>query len=226
MAVVKFNKRSHRLIASIYPPVGIFDGFGNPEDAKAAMELESQTNDRLTGALGRLAAIPKEDWTTGAAGSHMAMAAFLHPSAGRKRFHRDSLLAWYAALTIETAIRESLYHHTSRLAASDANYPCPIQMRELLSAPDAFLEDLTSEQTNRSELYHQSDYSNSQAFGEEVRKSKSDGIIYNSVRHTGGTNIVIFRPRLLVPVIQGDHYQYTWDESGQPDVRKLTSISL
>ncbi len=226
MAVIQFNSRSHRLISSIYPPVGIFDEFGTLEDAQAAMELESLTNDRTTGALGRLAAIPPEDCTVGAAGSNMAMAAFLHPAPNGGRFNTESLGAWYAALSAETAIHETLHHHNRRLRASASGFPNKIQMRELLSTPTAALEDLTSEHNTRPDLYHENDYSASQAFGEQLRQARLDGIIYNSVRHNGGTNIVIYRPRLLVPVIQGDHYEYTWDAAGQHTVQRLTNIQI
>lgn len=224
MAVIKFNERTHRLIASIYPPVGIFDDFGDADDARAAMELESLTNDRLTGALGKLDAIPKEDQVAGQSGANMAMAAFLHTSPGGGRFHRETLGAWYAALAIETAIQETLYHHNRRLRASEGGFPCSIQMRELLSTPSASLEDLATNRDHHTELYNENDYSASQIFGDKMRAANSDGIIYRSVRHADGTNIVIFRPRLLVPVIQGDHYEYVWDKDGAHKVRKLTNV--
>lgn len=226
MAVTLFNKRSHRLINSVYPPVGIFDDFGSIDDARAAIELESMTNDRLSGAQGRLNAIAERDWAVGAGGAHFAMAAFLHPSPGGGRFNSGALGAWYAALSIDTAIRETLHHHTRRLRASAAGFPNTIQMRELISKPKARLQDLTAEQDIHPDLYHDSDYTASQTFGETLRTGGADGILYNSLRHQGGTNLVIYRPKLLLPVVQGDHYEYTWDAGGTAGVRKMTNVVL
>lgn len=224
MALIDFNQKSHRLIASVYPPTGVFDEFGNAEDVLAAMELEGMTNDRQTGALGRLNSIPEQDWTVGESGSNMAMAAFLHPSPGGGRFNTENLGAWYASIALETAMEETLYHHTRRLKASDAGFPNTIQMRELISHPKAQLHDLISDKDQHREFYKDQDYSASQAFGEDLRKSGQDGIMYESVRHIGGKNIVIFKPKILVPVVQGDHYNYSWDASGTHSVAKITNV--
>src|SRR5882724_1160074 len=115
MAMTKYNERSHRLIPSRYPPIGLFDEYGTPEDAAAAMELETMSNDRTSGALGRLNAIPKGDWALGKSGSNMAMAAFLHPAPGGGRFNTEALGAWYASQRVETAIQETLHHNERRL---------------------------------------------------------------------------------------------------------------
>ncbi len=227
LAVVPFHRRTHRLIASRHPTIGVFDDLVDPADAEAAMELESLTNDRLTGALGRLAAIPRTDWAVGQTGATLAMAAFLHPSPGGGRFNSDGLGAWYASCDPDTAIDETLYHHTRRLRASDAGFPATIQMRELLSTPDCRLHDVRGRQSDRPELYDPdpTHYGGSQRFGEELRRSRSDGILFDSVRRSGGENIAIFRPRLLVPVIQGDHYTYSWDGSGRHTVSRLTNVA-
>lgn len=224
MAVIQIEKRSHRLINSAHPIIGVFDGLGTPEEIMIAFELESMTNDRLTGALGRIEAIPKEDWAVGEnIGATIAMAAFIHGSQGR--FNTDFLGAWYAALSVETAIKETIHHNTKRLRASAAGFPNRMQMRELISDLSAKLHDVTNEK-DHSDLYRPNDYSVSQKFGEEIRRNKTDGIFYNSVRHSGGKNIVIFRPKILVPVIQGDHYEYSWDKEGNPEVKKITNVKL
>ena len=226
-AFTPFDRPTHRLIASRWPTVGVFDDLVDPADAEAAMELEGVTNDRLTGALGRLAAIPAQDRTVGEQGATIAMAAFLHPSPGGGRFSSELLGAWYAACEPETAIQEALFHHGRRLRASEGGFPNRIEMREMLSSPQASLCDLRGLGEQRPELYDPapSHYHRSQQFGENLRGLGADGIIYDSVRRAGGINIVLFKPRLAVPVVQGDHYLYTWDSSGTASVARLTNVA-
>lgn len=228
MAVIHFaERRTHRLIASRYPTIGVFDDLVDPADAEAAMRLESLTNDRLTGALGRLAAIPEADRAHGEPGASLAMAAFLHPSPGGGRFNRDDLGAWYAACDPATAIAETLYHHTRRLRASASGFPSSIQMRELISSPIADLHDLRGLQAARTDLYdpEPARYAPSQALGEDLRNAGADGILFDSVRRAGGENIVLYKPRLAVPVLQGHHYDYCWNAAGEALVHRLTSVA-
>lgn len=217
----KFNDITHRLIASRWPTVGVFDGVMSAEDAAAAFELEAATNDRLTDALGRLRAIPEGEWAIGdAGGATMAMAAFLHPAETGGRFSSPQLGAWYAACDLRTAIDETVHHHHRRLSASAGGFPNRIQMRELRTTPAVDLVDVRAEGR-----YHApDDYGPSQAFGEAMRKAGRDGILYRSVRRRGGENIAIYKPRRLLPVYQGDHFDYVWDGAGKLDVMKLTNV--
>lgn len=221
-----FDRLTHRLVASRWPTVGVFDDLVDPKDAEAAMELEGATNDRLTGALGRLAAIPPRERAVGT-GASIAMAAFLHPSPGGGRFNSERLGAWYAACDIGTAIGETLYHHGRRLRASARGFPNRIQMRELRSAPRAMLRDIRGMTTDRPDLYDPdpSNYPRSQAFGGALRHAGADGIVYDSVRRADGVNVVLFKPRLVMPVLQADHYEYTWDISGKASVARLTNVA-
>lgn len=214
------HTRTHRLIASRWPTVGVFDDLVSAADAEAAMELEGATNDRLTGARGRLKAIPADDIAIGP-GASIVMAAFLHGDAGR--FNGAALGAWYASLDLPTAIAETVHHHDRRLRASAGAFPTLIQMRELISSPMADLIDLRRGAGQAPELYDPGDYARSQPFGEEVRRHGMDGIWFDSVRATG-QNVVIYRPHLLVPVAQADHFEYAWDRSGAVEVKRLTSV--
>ena len=221
---VAFHARTHRLIASRYPTIGVFDDLVSPEDAAAAMALESLTNDRLTGALGRLLAIAREDWAVGPPGATLAMAAFLHPSPGGGRFTAPALGAWYAACDPDTAIAETLYHGTRRLAASEGGFPATIQMRELLSTPTATLHDIRG--VDAPDLYDPDParYAASQRFGEGLRAAGADGLLFDSLRRSGGENLVLFKPRLAVPVVQGDHFAYAWDAAGRASVSRLGRV--
>jgi hypothetical protein len=45
-----------------------------------------------------------------------------------------------------------------------------------------------------------------------------------SVRRPAGTNLVVYRPSLLPPVLEGDHFDYRWTGSPTPSVARLTDI--
>jgi hypothetical protein len=50
--------------------------------------------------------------------------------------------------------------------------------------------------------------------------------VYDSVRRTGGTNVCIYRPSLIIlPVNQADRYECCWDAIGQANVLKLTNVA-
>lgn len=216
-----FNARTHRLIASRWPAIGVFDDVLGPADAAAALELEAATDDRLTGALGRLRAIPENEWALGnEGGATIAMAAFLHPAEGGGRLNGPQLGAWYAACDLDTAVAETVHRNTRRLRASAGGFPNRIQMRELLSAPSVSLVDVRRE----ARFHAADDYSVTQPFGETMRTAGHDGILYLSVRRPGGENVAIYKPRRLLPIVQGDHFEYVWDTGGAISVMRLTSM--
>lgn len=231
LKTARVTEKTHRLIASRHPTIGVFDDIAaNAEDLRAAFILESLTNDRLAAAAGRIVALPPNEIITGA-GATLVMAAFLHADEQGGRFTDARLGAWYAALSIETSIRETLYHNTRRLSRSAGGFPNRIQMRELIANVDTDLIDIRGQQATRADLYDADDYARSQVFAAGLRWPKTppaaNGIVFSSVRHVGGTNVCIFWPsKVLLPVVQGDHYEYHWDAKGAVSVVKLTSVEV
>jgi RES domain-containing protein len=219
-SLARLRQRTHRLIASRWPTIGVFDGLVSPEDAEAAMELEMLTNARHR-AESRL---PKEPLVFGQPGASMINAAFIHTDERGGRFHGPELGAWYCAFSIETAIRETVHHHSRRLACSAAGFYQTIQMRELIARPNAAFHDIRGRKGELATLYDPDDYTASQAFGRSLRAAGSKGIVYDSVRHDGGTCLAVFDPWLIPPVHQGDHYQYVWTGNADPAVLRLTSV--
>jgi hypothetical protein len=71
------------------------------------------------------------------------------------------------------------------------------------------------------ELYKAADYTASQTFGEAIRASGGDGIVYDSVRHVGGINVVALRPKNVRDVVMGTHYEITAPVSGKVIARAL-----
>jgi hypothetical protein len=222
----RVRARTRRLIASRFPTIGVFDDIAASEhDLRAAFELEALTNDRLRF---RIEAIPAGGVATGPTAS-IAMAAFLHCSDEGARFNDGRLGAWYASTTMETAVEETVHHHERRLRASEAGFPARIQMRALIVDLDRRLLDLRGQAGAHPGLYDPGDYAASQRFAAERRwpfaAPGEDGLVYDSVRRPGGTNVCIFRPAALpLPIVQGDHYDYVWDSAGRLTILMLTDV--
>ena len=202
----------------------MFDGVASADDLEAALLLESLTNDWVNETLARLGQLDHSEWVTGEPGATLVMAAFCHPAPGGGRFNSEALGAWYCAIEIETAIAETVYHHTRRLAHSASGFRHVVQMRELISEVDAEVYDLRGLREHHPELYDPESYAASQLYGEVLRRSGANGIAYRSVRRPAGTNLVVYRPSLLPPVLQGGHFDYRWTGSPTPAVVKLTAV--
>jgi hypothetical protein len=226
------KQKTHRLIASRFPTIGVFDDLtSDVADLRAAFLLESLTNDRLTAK--RLGLLPDSEIISGPSGTgaSIIMAAFLHADEAGGRFSDGRLGAWYASFELETAFAETLYHNTRRLRLSAGGFPNRIQMRELITTIDCELVDVRGLQEARPELYRDMDYSASQIFATGLRfrspEPSENGIAFDSVRRKSGTNICIFWPsKVPRPVRQGGHFEYQWDAKGEVSIAKLTAVAV
>lgn len=207
-----------RLIPSRFPPVGMFDSVTTAEELEAVMELEGWTNDRLV--VERVARLPREQLVYGVPNSSVVMASFLHVAETGMRFNGGQLGAWYAGLALKTSIAE-VAHHLRREAIFRRLPEMRIQYRSYTARLVGDYIDIRSMGTARPEFYAPNDYSASQTFGESIRKTGGPGIIYDSLRHQGGTNVVAFRPRNILDVTQTGHYEITAPVIGKVIARTL-----
>jgi RES domain len=84
--------------------------------------------------------------------------------------------------------------------------------------------DIRGQQAERSDVYAPDRYEASQQLGEVVRRVGEAGILYDSLRRRGGTNIVAHRPTNILDVTQADHFEIRVLAIGRRiDVRKLTA---
>ena len=212
---------AHRLIPSRFPPIGLFDTVATAADLSAVMELVGWTNDRLV--AHRLGRLHQTEWVYGRPNASIVMASFLHVSPMGMRFNGPELGAWYAAAEVRTAIIE-VAHHLRREAVDRAvprlertyrAYTCTLAGSHL---------DITGQQAARSELYRPDSYAGSQPFGEAVRAAGGAGILYDSLRHLGGVNVVTYRPPNVLDVVQSEHFEVTVEASStRIEARKLSA---
>lgn len=209
-----------RFIASRYPSIGLFDQIAAPDDLEAVIELEGWTNDRISAELGILNLIPRDEWVVGQPMASVVMAAFCHPGPAGARFSDSSRGAWYAGRTLETALAESVYRRTRELAEV-GHFETRMQMRLYHADVRAAFHDIRPPRREYAPLHAPDSYAASQAFARRLLEVGSAGIVYRSVRHPGGECIACFRPKLVLNVRVAAHYEYRWEGTPTPRVRRL-----
>lgn len=217
-STVEIDAPTYRLVPSRYPPIAAFESVSSAADLEAVMELEGWTNDRLV--LERVTRLKKSEWVYGIPNASVIMASFLHGGPNGLRFTSPDLNGWYASLARRTAIAE-VAHHLRREAVNMRVPSLTLQYRTYIAKLVGSYEDIRAMRSDRPELYKLDDYAAAQSFGEAIRASAGDGIIYDSVRHGGGTNVVALRPTNVREVTMGTHYEITAPVSGKVIARTL-----
>lgn len=215
------DQKQFRIIPSVFPPINFFEDLVDSSEMEALWEIESMTNERLRQEIGDIFLVPATD-RVGGAGSSVVMAAFTH--IGRaSRFTDGSFGVYYAGFSQETAIRETVYHREQFLLATNED-PCEITMR-LYEGTVA--KPLHNVRFPAFDFLHQpQNYSPSQTFGKELKLKNAWGLIYNSVRHTGGQCIAIFRPPAISIPKPVSHFRYVWNGEKIVDVLNIKSVLL
>jgi hypothetical protein len=196
----------YRIIPSVYPPINFFENFIAPEDMEIAWYIESFTNDRLREQVGDLLLVRREDRICGK-GSSVIMAAFTHigkPS----RFSNGSYGVFYAGNSLETAIKETVYHRELFLKATGES-AMAITMRVYKGKLRQPFFDIRDSRFKA--LHHPVQYQPSQCYGEQLRSRMAWGLLYNSVRNPGGECIAAFRPPAVAVPSQTKHLAYVWN---------------
>lgn len=212
--------QTHRLVLSHFPPIDLYDDVADPHDWEALATAQSRTNPRICEEIGDLSLVPPERRVSGP-GATWVMAAFTHVSPDRtSRFSDGSQGVYYAGQCLETALREHT-HHMGRFyrdAGMAADWIS--EVRQLIGAIDADLIDIRG--PGFEALLDPDDYAPSQAFARRHRAENANGIVYPSVRHSGGECIAAFFPDVVAPPMQGDHFRYYWDGTAVSYVRKVS----
>ena len=220
MATVAVADPTLQLIPSRFPSIHAFETVSSADDLVAVMDLEGWTNDRLV--QERLARLPRNEWVFGSRNASIVMASFLHAAPTGLRFTGPELGAWYASEAINTAIIEVSHHLRREAHRSGMPEMRNHQYRTYSATLDGAYEDIRGLRATRPALYAADDYSAGQVFGEDIRRT-GDGIVYDSVRHVSGVNVVAYRPRKIRNVTQRDHYELTVPLVGRIVVRRLAA---
>lgn len=219
----------HRLIASRFPTVGLYDQVAAPEDLDVVFAIEALTNPRVRQELGQLSVVPPADRVVGP-GATLIMAAFTHLNPLGSRFSDGSWGVYYAAETLDTAVAEVGYHRGVFLART-AEDAIDIDLRWIQADLMDRVHDLrgqgaASPAVCDPAVYDPDHYGVSQDLGRSLRAQGSQGIAYDSVRRAQGQCVAVFKPKALSNARAVGHIGLHWDgrtishwfEKGAPHV--------
>jgi hypothetical protein len=199
----------HRLIASRFPTVGLYDQVSRPEDLDVVFAIEALTNPRVRQELGQLSLVPPADRVAGP-GATLIMAAFTHLNPLGSRFSDGSWGVYYAAESLETAVAE-VSHHRGVFLARTAEEAIDIDLRWIQADLVEKFQDIRGQGTVLPAVYDADRYGASQDLGRALRALGSPGIVYDSVRRPSGQCVAVFRPKALSNARAAGHIGLHWD---------------
>ena len=185
---------------------------------KDLFELDNATNQRLWAELDRMPGIGVDELVFGIPNFRVINAAFTYPRPEGSRFNGPDRGAWYCSFELDTALAEVVFHKTVEYA--EINFFNDTVSYQLYVANfSSEFHDIRSLEDKEKYLNVKS-YLDSQLMAEQLLKEGSLGVIYPSVRKTGGTNLVCFRPALVGDVRKTDQFEFTWSGNTQPEIKK------
>ena len=182
-----------RLIPTRVPSADLLARVADPADYDLLNALEAQTNRRIQ-AFGH--------------GNPYVAAAFAYSLGGTpSRFNDGTWGTIYVGLEAETALEEVRFWQ-ARYLKGDRAPATRLDFRMLVGTLEGAFLDLR--QAKLPGLYAPEDYSASQQIAREHRGSER-GLVYASVRDTGGTCVVGFRPEVLRELKHHHQGVMCWD---------------
>ena len=201
-----------------HPSVYLFDRVADAADFDALYALEAMSNERARDAAGDIARVAPADRIYGP-GSGPIMAAFTHVNPLGSRFSAGEFGVFYAARERETAIAETAWHH-GRFLAATAEPAMHLPMRLYHLAIDAKLHDL---RRGHDAEHDPERYGAARTLGARLRAAGSAGIVYRSVRRSGGQCVGLFQPRGASDCVHAAILLYAWDGAGFSDIYEKLS---
>ena len=206
-----------RLVPTAYykPPIlrALVD---DDEEFELLAALEGLTNRRFKAQSRGLAGLDSRELAFNVWGESSINAAFTYTRPDGNRFNDASRGAWYAAFKDLTAIAEVAYHRTRELARIN-RYEDEVVYQCLLADFIGQFHDLRQFPAD-AECLHEDPaigYPAGQELARRLHETGGRGIVYSSVRQSGGTCLVAFRPHVVQNVRPGARWKLVWN--GTPE---------
>lgn len=209
----EFDQReTHRLIPTAHATESVLESLPLPAHVISDLtELDTATNECKVAERGRNAAISPGELLYGVPEAHIVNAAFTHPGPLGGRFNDSRRGAWYAGVDLETSIHEVAFHKRRFLKEGRISERINFDYADFLadfSGQFHFLDDSERERCLQPDPIPQC-YGPSQALANSLLYTGSSGIVYTSVRRSGGTCIACFRPALVFHPRRAKFYSIT-----------------
>ena len=185
-------------------------------------DLDNATNDRLRGEYGGLPGIGVDELVFGLPNFRIINAAFTYSRPEGNRFNDGERGAWYCAFELETALAEITFHKTVEYAEIGV-FNDSVSYQVMLSDFTGTFHDLrpVADRSPFSKTLAPDSYIESQQLAARLLEAGSMGVIFPSVRCTGGTNLACFRPALVGNVRKGDAYRLSWTGKPEPIIELI-----
>jgi len=194
----------------------------NDEHLQSIFEIDGITNDRLWGEDGLLPEISRDELVFGIPNAHVINATFTHAHPNGSRFNGPDRGAWYAGFDIETSQTEVAFHKSIEYAEINV-FEDSITYDDYLADFGGSFHDLRETPEFQAALDPDS-YIASQVLGERLLEAGSLGVVYPSVRRTGGTCLACFRPALVGNVRKDKRYRFTWAAEPTPEITSESGV--
>ena len=188
----------------------------NDEHLQQIFELDNATNARLEAEENLRPGITQRELVFNIPHYRIINAAFTHANPLGARFSTPDRGAWYAGFELATSKAEVMFHKSVEFAEVDWREREVLQYDEYLADFTGSFHDLRSEAQPEEKRERYADcldpasYIASQQLAIQLLDYGSLGVIYPSVRRSGGTCIACFRPSVVANVRKGNRFRLTW----------------
>ena len=179
-------------------------------------DLDNATNERLRGEAGLLPGIGMDELVFGVPHFRIVNAAYTYARPEGSRFNDGRRGAWYCAFDADTALAEVSFHKAVEYQEI-GRFDDSVSYQAMLADFNGSFHDIRGGRGFAKCLDRRS-YVASQELAHTLLELGSMGIVYPSVRHTGGINLACFRPALVGNVRKGQAYRLTWEGTPLPTV--------
>jgi RES domain-containing protein len=215
------ERDTHRLVPSKYrAKESVLARIADGDDLRAIFDLEQATNDRLLAEHQRLPDIGPHELVFGVPSHHVINAAFCHAHPLGARFNGPDRGAWYAAFELRTAQAEVAFHRSVELAEIDWRADEAATYDDYLADVSGELHDLRRDR-RFADCLEPDSYQSSQELGQRLLDQGSLGVVYPSVRRSGGTCLACFRPAVVANVRRHGRYVFTFSAAELQSVKRV-----
>lgn len=192
-----------RLIPTRYPATNLFSRIAQtPLELNHLDKLEMRRNERnsLTGTHKEI---------TGP-GSEYILAAFAYLNPSGSRFSDGKYGVFYAGKELNTSVAEVKYHRETFFRFCNEP-PTQLEMKIIAVNLSGSLHDIRGLRRIIPGVYDPVSYATSQQFAKDIISKSSLGVVYDSVRHTGGECAAVFHPSIIHNCREEGFMLFQWD---------------
>jgi RES domain-containing protein len=213
-------ERTVRLVASARLRGPVLHRLVGAAHADDLAEIESATSGRLNLQARGSDRLDARELVAGIPSAAFINAAFAYWRPQElNRFNGPGRGAWYAALAVQTCIKEVAFHMRRELERVN-NFIATVDYAEMFASFAGLFADLRGAEPRPICLDPDPavGYPAGNALADAVRARGANGIVYPSVRDAGGTCLVALWPSAVQSVTQGRIVRLQWKGDREPEV--------